>query len=142
MGTDVTASDDRREKVARALRGQGLTDRPDQYDSDIHSWRCKHPDIYGPCSCFEELVDAALAAVAPDCTCPYTPSEMWLSAASCGYGSGYEPGSMQEWDPDCPAHPRTEVWDACVAPGGYVCGACGMPTESEPCREHGQRGPR
>lgn len=39
------------------------------------------------------------------CICPYTPPEMWLSAASCGYGSGYEPGSMQEWDPACPVHP-------------------------------------
>lgn len=40
-----------------------------------------------------------------DCTCPYTDPSTWLSAASCGYGSGYEPGSMQEWDPDCPQHP-------------------------------------
>ncbi len=30
-----------------------------------------------------------------------------------------------------------EVWDASVAPGGYVCSECGMPTESEPCAEHG-----
>lgn len=39
------------------------------------------------------------------CICPYTDPSTWLSAASCGYGSGYEPGSMQEWDPDCPVHP-------------------------------------
>ena len=33
--------------------------------------------------------------------------------------------------------PRVDdVWDASVAPGGYVCAACGMPTESEPCSEH------
>lgn len=46
--------------------------------------------------------------VDPDrtCICPYTPESTWLSAASCGYGSGYEPGSMQEWDPDCPMHRR------------------------------------
>lgn len=74
--------------------------------------------------------------VTPACTCPYTPPEMWLSAASCGYGSGYEPGSMQEWDPDCPVHPAGDVWDGCTAPGGYVCGVCGMPTESEPCAKH------
>ena len=42
-----------------------------------------------------------------ECTCPYTDPSTWLSAASCGYGSGYEPGSMQEWDPDCPVHPMT-----------------------------------
>ena len=41
------------------------------------------------------------------CICPYTDPSTWLSAASCGYGGGYEPGSMQEWDPDCPAHPPT-----------------------------------
>lgn len=33
--------------------------------------------------------------------------------------------------PDAP-----DVWDHCTAPGGYVCGACGTPTESEPCSEH------
>lgn len=42
---------------------------------------------------------------APECECPYTDPSTWLSAASLGYGSGYEPGSMQEWNPDCPAHP-------------------------------------
>lgn len=38
------------------------------------------------------------------CECFWTPPETWLSAASCGYGSGYEPGSQMEWNPDCPAH--------------------------------------
>lgn len=42
--------------------------------------------------------------VEPECTCPYTDPSTWLSAFSCGYGSGYEPGSMQEWNPDCPVH--------------------------------------
>lgn len=42
--------------VEGVLRGAGLTDEPGKYDSDIHSWRCSHPDIYGPCSCFQELV--------------------------------------------------------------------------------------
>jgi hypothetical protein len=28
------------------------------------------------------------------------------------------------------------VWDASVPPGGMVCAACGMPTESEPCAQH------
>lgn len=40
-----------------------------------------------------------------ECECWMTPEHMWLSAASCGYGSGYEPGSQWEWNPDCPAHP-------------------------------------
>lgn len=30
----------------------------------------------------------------------------------------------------------TEVWDPAVPPGGFVCGECGMPVESEPCDEH------
>lgn len=28
------------------------------------------------------------------------------------------------------------VWDGSVAPGGWVCSVCGMPTESEPCVDH------
>lgn len=42
--------------VAEVLRGAGLSDRPDLYDSSIHSWRCEHPDRYGHCDCFAELV--------------------------------------------------------------------------------------
>ena len=34
------------------------------------------------------------------------------------------------------AQPAPDIWDASVAPGGFVCSACGMPTESEPCNEH------
>lgn len=52
------------EAIERVLRENGLTDRPDQYDSNIHSWRCEHPDRYGSCDCFAELVtDLAAAAV-------------------------------------------------------------------------------
>lgn len=29
-----------------------------------------------------------------------------------------------------------EIWDGSVAPGGYVCGVCGIPVESEPCATH------
>ena len=29
-----------------------------------------------------------------------------------------------------------DVWNDSVAPGGYVCSECGMPTESEPCSKH------
>ena len=60
MTTDATAL---QERIARVLEGQGLTAHPDQYDSNIHGWRCEHPDIYGPCSCFEELVAAVLPIV-------------------------------------------------------------------------------
>lgn len=48
------------------------------------------------------------------CTCPYTDPSTWLSAASCGYGSGYEPGSMQEWNPDCPEHRANQSRFACT----------------------------
>lgn len=44
------------ESVERILRENGLTDRPDLYDGSIHSWRCGHPDRYGSCECFAELV--------------------------------------------------------------------------------------
>lgn len=48
-------------EIERVLRENGLTDRPDLYDSSIHSWRCER---YGGCSCFQELV-ADLAALFP-----------------------------------------------------------------------------
>jgi hypothetical protein len=28
------------------------------------------------------------------------------------------------------------VWSDAILPGGYVCGTCEAPVESEPCREH------
>lgn len=34
------------------------------------------------------------------------------------------------------ADPAPEAWDASVPPGGYVCSACGIPVESEPCPDH------
>lgn len=37
------------------------------------------------------------------CEC-WVPEKYWLSAASCGYGSGYEPGSQMEYNPECPVH--------------------------------------
>ena len=42
--------------IEAALRGAGLTDKPGEFDSTIHSWRCEHPETYGPCDCFQELV--------------------------------------------------------------------------------------
>jgi hypothetical protein len=51
-----------RDRLEAALRGAGLSDDPGQFDSDMHSWRCKYPDIYGPCSCFSDLLDDLLNA--------------------------------------------------------------------------------
>lgn len=50
--------------VEALLRGAGLSDEPAKYDSDIHGWRCRYPDIYGPCSCFAELVTILVARLA------------------------------------------------------------------------------
>lgn len=52
------------ERLAGVLRGAGLSDKPAEFDSDIHQWRCKYPDIYGACDCFDELLRDLLAAVA------------------------------------------------------------------------------
>lgn len=53
------------------------------------------------------VVVSAAEVDAPACECFWTDPSTWLSAASCGYGGGYEPGSQMEWNPDCPAHPPT-----------------------------------
>lgn len=42
--------------IEAILRAAGLTDKPGEFDSSIHSWRCEHPDRYGKCDCFQELV--------------------------------------------------------------------------------------
>jgi len=44
------------QEVEMFLRGIGLSDEPDKFDSSIHSWRCEHPDRYGRCSCFQEAL--------------------------------------------------------------------------------------
>lgn len=44
------------ETVEAVLRGAGLTDKPGELDSSIHSWRCEHPETYGHCDCLQELV--------------------------------------------------------------------------------------
>lgn len=50
-------TDTERAKAIKFLQGIGLTDRPDIYGDGIHSWRCEHPDRYGHCNCFNEVVD-------------------------------------------------------------------------------------
>lgn len=34
------------------------------------------------------------------------------------------------------AQDAPDTWTTANAPGGWVCDACGLPTESEPCPEH------
>ena len=65
--------------LAEQMRGAGISDKPAEFDSSIHSWRCEYPDIYGACDCFGELVrdlatliaaeraDAAAVALASIC---------------------------------------------------------------------------
>lgn len=45
-----------------------------------------------------------------------TPEKYWLSAASCGYGSGYEPGSQIEYNPECPKHALAAIRDEYTPP--------------------------
>lgn len=47
----------RRTGVEGVLRGSGLTDHPEEFGDGIHSWRCEHPERYGRCVCFTELID-------------------------------------------------------------------------------------
>lgn len=60
---------------------------------------------HGPANRDEDPVATVPENAAPACECFVTDPSTWLSAASCGYGGGYEPGSQMEWNPDCPAHP-------------------------------------
>lgn len=49
-----------REALAAALTSNGVgRSAPD----GIHSWRCEYPNVYGPCTCFAELLDDLVAAV-------------------------------------------------------------------------------
>lgn len=57
MADNATNAPNLRSDLDEVLRGSGISDRPETFDSDIHSWRCSHPDRYGRCSCFTELID-------------------------------------------------------------------------------------
>lgn len=61
-------------------------------------------------------------SVAPACECYWTDPSTWLSAASCGYGGGYEPGSQMEWNPDCPMHRPNQSRFACTC-GRFIAEA-------------------
>ena len=47
-------------RLATVLRGLGLDAVENQ---GLHGWRCAYPDRYGPCDCFDEMVEALTAAV-------------------------------------------------------------------------------
>lgn len=60
-------------------------------------------------------------------------------------GTAIHPGGLvfHIWDRGEPDPPETvagadapDVWCDAIPPGGYVCGVCRTPTESEPCAEH------
>ena len=55
-----------------------------------------------------------------------------------GPGWTHEDGVIGRWCQIKTATPDDApcVWDDSVAPGGFVCGLCRLPVESEPCREH------
>lgn len=52
------------EQIKAVLEANGLSDNA---ANTLHSWRCEHPEIYGPCSCLQELVND-LAALLPEAT--------------------------------------------------------------------------
>lgn len=47
----------KRVDIETVLRANGLTDEPEKYDGDIHSWRCSEVERYGKCNCFELLLN-------------------------------------------------------------------------------------
>lgn len=61
MATNEERNTQCRTGVEGVLRGAGLTDRPEEFDDGIHSWRCEYPERYGRCTCFTELVDDFIA---------------------------------------------------------------------------------
>lgn len=83
--------------VEQVLRANGLTDQPGTYDSDIHSWRCSHPDIYGPCGCFQELRDelADLLAARGGDTAGTLRARIWAAMEDAMVGRLNEPGDWK-----------------------------------------------
>lgn len=63
--TGRTAS---RNRIRDILVAAGLSDRPDSQNSSIHSWRCEHPDRYGPCTCLDDLVNDLTTVVTDTAT--------------------------------------------------------------------------
>jgi hypothetical protein len=56
---DVPGQGEVEKVVAGVLRNEGC-----EPGSSIHSWRCEHPDHYGPCTCVEEVAAEVAKALA------------------------------------------------------------------------------
>ena len=56
----MTAAPSMAEVLAEALRAEGISEP----GGDIHGWRCKYAEIYGPCDCFAETVRDVAQALA------------------------------------------------------------------------------
>lgn len=76
--------------IEAVLRGAGLTDKPGEHDSSIHSWRCGHPQTYGPCDCFQELV-RELAEVERAAA-----EKAWWAAESA-FGQAHDQDHLDPW---------------------------------------------
>ena len=80
-------------------------------------------DIHAPW--VEVLADVLSAMVDGD--------EEEAEASIARWREATAPTQRPVWtNPDRPG----ERWDSSVPPGGWVCGTCGTPTESEPCPDH------
>lgn len=51
-----------RERLRQVLEANGVG----PVDASLHSWRCEHPDRYGECTCFAELLDDLEEIFRPD----------------------------------------------------------------------------
>ena len=73
--------------LAEQLRGAGISDKPAEFDSSIHSWRCEYPDIYGACDCFGEMLRDLTAAVAELVAAERADAAAvaWDEGAACGF---------------------------------------------------------
>lgn len=63
---------------------QVLKDHGGDPGDGLHSWRCRSPEKYGPCTCLEELATALLAKLEPvrgyAVMCPGTTLGPWLAS--------------------------------------------------------------
>jgi hypothetical protein len=60
----------------------------------------------------------------------------WAVFATLEGDARYKYAEAQKLHAEIAARDYPNVWSDDLPPGGYVCGECGQPTESEPCAEH------
>lgn len=60
---NTSGGKDLRSGLEEVLRRSGLTDHPEEFGNGIHDWRCEHPNRYGRCSYFSELIDDLIPVV-------------------------------------------------------------------------------